>query len=1003
MTRDEMRYYKYQVVSTEGTILVAVTPMYGDPDLYISVNSSVHTPSMENNDYVSASLGADIIRIPLAEFYQKNPDCSVRFFDSSSCAIYIAVKCASDECGYSLQAGRSSNMALTLLDGYAQYGAAAGGEPQFYLFTPADVSEPTVVTVYPKKNKAKVYVSIVGPSVQSPNMPTPERHDGSSITRASTEVVTIRPNTLSFCGNQCRIYIGVYVDLADTLPGATPSTEFDIAATSQIRQLTDGQTVVDHVGEKMYKYYKFRVSCSDCVLSISVTPVSGGDPDLYVNKAMMRLPTADHSHFSSLSYMGDFLQITPEDPIVNATAMRMRGPYIIGVYGSQNCTYSLTATTSASVVQNLIQSVPVKQDQPQGKVSYFSFNSWKKEDIKISMRMHSGRAILRANVVNSTREINVLERLPTSEAKSTWSSLRSSTVNSLTISKDDAQFLDQGMYFIAVETEEASMYEITVEYVGGNEYSLLKLAEAYRIHLNSGETKHYSLEIASISNITVRMSLFYGSVEGQISTEKTGEPMWRIIDGSGLLIQASDRNFRLGTYYVTIVGKRETDCTILVEQNMKVMWLSEGLPQRVGISPLSAAYFYYRIPKSNRADEETSFNVYATMRSSNIVNPVMYIRHVTRQDFNQPNMHNADYVVTWDKDLGRLGTSVRLNSSSGSTLAIAVSADLTDGSGPKGEFDIVAWTTGFALIIPDNVYMNKFDKLGDTHVYELVLERSGRVYIEVMPCTGEVEFFVSRSLSGINDRKYDMKKTELSKGKLFGSLDNAAGIYYISVRAVAFSGMSKDAGKGIQYSIKAVVSGEESAENLEDFVPESYGNIDSYVDGEEVTLSWGRVAQRGSAGKKMLNVLYSVYLSEDDKANMYTICGIKYGDADKIASDISAQTLTFSMRGHHGAKKLVFNVIAYIPEYSDTIAYNPLTLQVTRPRPVSRFYALVLVVVVLALGGVAFYFWRKYKNAMKELEYEMNDVRNIGHISTVKDVPEGKAETYTHLRLGGDE
>ncbi|MDR3547101.1 MAG: hypothetical protein P4M11_02285 [Candidatus Pacebacteria bacterium] len=64
---------------------------------------------------------------------------------------------------------------------------------------------------------------------------------------------------------------------------------------------------------------------------------------------------------------------------------------------------------------------------------------------------------------------------------------------------------------------------------------------------------------------------------------------------------------------------------------------------------------------------------------------------------------------------------------------------------------------------------------------------------------------------------------------------------------------------------------------------------------------------------------------------------------------------------------------------------------------------MVLVVVVLALGGVAFYFWRKYKNAMKELEYEMNDVRNIGHISTVKDVPEGKAETYTHLRLGGDE
>ncbi len=62
-----------------------------------------------------------------------------------------------------------------------------------------------------------------------------------------------------------------------------------------------------------------------------------------------------------------------------------------------------------------------------------------------------------------------------------------------------------------------------------------------------------------------------------------------------------------------------------------------------------------------------------------------------------------------------------------------------------------------------------------------------------------------------------------------------------------------------------------------------------------------------------------------------------------------------------------------------------------------------MIVLLLVVGGAAFYFWRKYKKAMRQLEYEMNDVRNIGHISTSRDVPEGKAETYTHLRVVSEE
>ncbi len=937
LTKSEIKYYKYQVINLMGSITVAVTPFAGDPDLYVSINSSNTAPTYMNSDYSAVSLGADIIRIPLSEFYRRNPICTLLSFFSSACSIYIGVRCASAGCGYTLQVGRSSDLVLKLVDGMNQRGQATGGEPQFYVFTPGETQEASAITVYSRSEKTKVYASIVGPAEQSPKMPTPEQHDLESINRANSEVVAIPPELLRPCGNQCRVFLGVYVDMGAAKPGSNTTIEFDIAATSRIRQLADGQTIVDNVGEKGYRYYRFRVPCSDCVLSVSLTPLSAGDPDLILNKGAMRLPTQTQYDFTSTSYRGDFIQITPEDPLIVNSTTKMLGTYMIGVYGFQNCTYSLTATTSASLVQTILPGATLKQSQPQGRVNYFLFTSWKKDDIEVTLTVRSGRATIRANMVANIREANVLDSLPGSESKSTWSSMRSNTVNRLAILKDDSQFKEDGTFFVGVEAQEDSVYEIMVAYANTEDFALMRMAEAYRAQVAHGGVKRYSFEVASSENINIYVSLFFGAIEGDVSTARTGEAMWRL-GQDGLLIKTSDRNFRVGTYYVTIKGRNDSDFSIVVEQNTKIIWMSEGLPQRAKVSPLSASYFFYRIPKLTRLGSEARFNVYATMRTQNIVSPTMYIRYMSRHNASMPNKHNSDYALTWDKDLRQLGTSIKLDPSLGDTLGIAVAADLTDGSGPTGEFDIVAWTTGFAMIIPDNVYMNKFSQLGDMHMYELTLERAGRVYIEVVPCTGEVEFFVTQSLSSMNDRKYDLKKTALSKGKLFGSIDNVAGTYYISVRAVAFSGMAKDAGKGVQYSIKATVSSESTPENLEDFVPDSYGNINSYLDGDEVTLSWGQVSLRSVQSRKFSDVLYSVYVSEDDNANMYTICGIKYGGSKLVASDIRQQTATYSIGGHRSAKKLVFNVIAYIPAYSDTIAYNPLTLQIPRSRRGSRFY-----------------------------------------------------------------
>lgn len=51
------------------------------------------------------------------------------------------------------------------------------------------------------------------------------------------------------------------------------------------------------------------------------------------------------------------------------------------------------------------------------------------------------------------------------------------------------------------------------------------------------------------------------------------------------------------------------------------------------------------------------------------------------------------------------------------------------------------------------------------------------------------------------------------------------------------------------------------------------------------------------------------------------------------------------------------------------------------------------------LGAAAIYYCFRYKKATVLLAYEMNDIRNMAHISTTKEVLPERAESYSHLTV----
>jgi hypothetical protein len=987
LVQAEVKYYRYNVVSRTGSITVLTTPFSGDPDLYISISSNNDKPSLGQSDYSALAVGADYIRIPLEEILMKNPNCAADRFTTTGCSVYIGVRCASEICTYNLQVGRSSEFIMNLVDGFPQFGVTYDKDPQYYVYKPGSTEGTTIISIYPKHDAVKAFVSLASESQRDDIKPSATRKDLETFNRANMAILIIPQEAKNQCGNYCRYYIGVY---GDETSGGSKEREFTIVVSSSVRQLVEGQTIVDYVDSRKYRYYRFDAPYENCTLSISVTPLSAGDPDLFVNRGRGRLPDKDNADFKSIAYRGDLLQI----PVEASGRQQWRHSFLIAVYGSQNSTYSLTLTTSTSIIHELNQGVPARQEQAARTIHYFIFHSWRKADIAISLTMRSGRVTIRANVIESAREVNILDKLPSAEATSTWSSLRKNTLNYLLIGSTDSKYKQEGTYLIAVEAEESSSYDIMIEYESNEDYKLLKLSESYRVTLNEKAEKRFKFELDSYDDVKVAINSFYGLVEGTIATTKDGDAKWRITDNGVVIIKGDDAKFRMGTFYLVLKAKRSTDFILTVEYDKDPMWLSEGLPTSSKAKKDMPAYFYYSIPK-NVKDEDLTMNVYVTLPEKSFMNPRMYIRHITKDDSRKPDSKYYDYRANWDPDVKQLGISVEVNTKKSSTLVIAVTTE----SSQSADFGIMAWTSGFALLTLDHLYSNKFYSTGDVHVYQLTVTSTPRVYIEVIPCLGEVEFFVSKNIANINDRKYDLKKAEMAKGKLFGALEKPSGIYYISVRSIGISNTTRYG----QYTIRAFKTSSGSAENLEDFSLGSYGNIQMTYDNNKVTLNWGAPYLRGSF-TPLDKVTYSVYMSADREENLNTICGIKYGNAEKIKTDIRETGAEYVLKRKKGVTQYTFNVLATMHGFNTTLAYNPITLQVLRDaRPRSRTFMIVAGVAIIGLGIAAIYFWRKYKAAIKELHYEMNDVRNLGNISAGREMSADRAETYQHLRIGGED
>ena len=408
-------YYKIFPPSPASTVYITVTPAYGDPDLYVSVDGT--RAGRTHYDYASTALhGAETVTIPASA--------------CSGCEISVAVwgyRASAYTIQYSLP-----QTVVQLQEGQPSTGHAEPYTMSYFSFYNPTHNDITIAltSLY---GDPDMYVGFANPN-DPYDLPTWGDFDWASVVVGS-DVVYIPHTDNDYC-QYCTYIVGVYgfsnssyvacdilacvwlhVAVAVAVAVAVKQSHvcaanlvwraclsFTITATTEatsIVQLVDGLPQLSAGNLHQYRYFSFRDHLPMENVTFRVTPITG-DASVFVTNTYVpgdgktqeqgQLPTSKNYLWSSWDdYRSQWgtVTITPNSPHWHNTVTGI--PYTIGVLCSDQTVFQITAMTS-DTTEVLRVGVPSSiHNVAQGENQRFKFYMpTTTQDITVAMTVFSG-------------------------------------------------------------------------------------------------------------------------------------------------------------------------------------------------------------------------------------------------------------------------------------------------------------------------------------------------------------------------------------------------------------------------------------------------------------------------------------------------------------------------------------------------------------------------------------------------------------------------------------
>ena len=264
------QYYSYIMTSNTADLIIILTSLTGDCDLFLSTTNK--HPVISNFTWISMRYGNDILTIPHTELL-------THCHNNTICNIFIGVY-GYQNSSYSLiiNTDLSYKNRIQLINGLSQndfVGYSLYKYYEYYINKPNIVNNQIVSSVIINlislnNNDADIYVTL---SEESEPSKSNYIYSSKNTMNFNDEII-ITPEISTYCVD-CKLFIAIYgYSVATTYYRLTITT-------NNIIQLISGLTINGIIDTKSFRYYSFMNTNTIGLIDIMLTTYTG-DADLYI-------------------------------------------------------------------------------------------------------------------------------------------------------------------------------------------------------------------------------------------------------------------------------------------------------------------------------------------------------------------------------------------------------------------------------------------------------------------------------------------------------------------------------------------------------------------------------------------------------------------------------------------------------------------------------------------------------------------------------------------------
>lgn len=926
-------YFRLEINENDDMVyIVSGGPKNSSRTLYVSFTSSNPFPSSDhfelktNKDVDTLTLERDLVDRTCKSSSISN----VNDTDVHRCVIYVTVEAMSNNFftlafytrGDHLQVSEGTPTVFPLRE---------VNQSRHLYFIPTQSDFPIEIIFTSDQINLEMYASVIDrkaqPVIKEWSWPTNTTYSYSSKSSFSIShlaKITIPADRLKNCIQNgtttgCAVALtAINMGIIDetTRQKITPSNALDLSVdpiftavvTSNIVPLEMGKPMLGYVDKSQYKYFQVKVTKAECVLLIIVTPLTDGDPDLYVSYGADIRPVKHlgNAEFLASTFKGEQLEISNEDILPRHS---MAGVWTIGVYGNANCSFTITAMYEEEKIIPLLSGVPAHFDILPGKSQYFRWNNIADDEFSLIISEEEGHVTTRVNTMLD--EDTLLDRLPRSNG--TWHSESSNSRKIMKFSKSSrgADFCVGCTYLIGLSANTHSRGFIIMSLPGKPIYLQNGRPVRYGVDKNSYEYFEY-LTWDSMPKVDINMAIYGGNPELYVRLNNPAsreEYNWakisRVNDTyMNLRIRDVKGYDDLNILHIAVYGKEASNYSIMATFEEASVQLSEGVLSYSFIaSNESQTYQFKCAPDNIYPNQRLKFHikVYNDQFSQAQNLTIMQLMQVPEAKIILDNLKKGIAQQTTKVPLLRNETIYQGQTEpTRSQQILKVKAEeglytikVRNPFSHSMNFSIIANRVDIFAIPLGTSHLSRVG-VGEIDMYELYVPEPGQLAVRIVSCFGAVKFDAASTLKKLQEREYDIEINYINSDFIsFGSTSVEPGTIYVAVQGIeGIVDDPEDPTKEALYNFEAsLFSANSSGFPVTLFRSGNNGTLSVGLSDEsstvkKVTVEWSPIEYRNPAetSSSDFSVEYSLIITKHPIfTQSYGLCSYLPKEFSKIA------------------------------------------------------------------------------------------------------------------------